>query len=74
LRLRGPGDLQGLQQSGMLNLRVADIVDDEPLVRVTRDEVRSILDADPDLLQPENSALRLHLQQKPSHEQWEKIS
>ena len=74
LRLRGPGDLQGLQQSGMLNLRVADIVDDEPLVRVTRDEVRSILDADPDLLQPENSALRLHLQQNPSHEQWEKIS
>ena len=74
LRLRGPGDLQGLQQSGMLNLRVADIVDDEPLVRVTRDEVRSILDADPDLLQPENSALRLLLQQNPSHEQWEKIS
>ena len=74
LRLRGPGDLQGLQQSGMLNLRVADIVDDEPLVRVTRDEVRSILDADPDLLRPENSTLRLHLQQNPSHEQWDKIS
>ena len=74
LRLRGPGDLQGLQQSGMLDLKVADIVDDEPLVRATRDEVRTILENDPDLLLPENKPLRQYLQNKPSSNQWGKIS
>ena len=74
LRLRGPGDLQGLQQSGMLDLKVADIVDDEPLVRAARDEVRALLDADPDLLQPDNKPLLIHLQQNSNHQQWDKIS
>lgn len=74
LRLRGPGDLQGLQQSGMLDLKVADIVDDEPLVRAARDEVRALLDADPDLLQPDNKPLRIHLQKNSTHQQWDKIS
>jgi ATP-dependent DNA helicase RecG len=49
LRLRGPGDLQGLQQSGVLDLKIASIVDDEPLVTATRNDVRDLLDADPDL-------------------------
>lgn len=74
LRLRGPGDLQGLQQSGMLDLKVADIVDDEPLVRAARDEIRSILDLDPDLALPENKTLRLHLGQQTNSQQWGKIS
>ena len=74
LRLRGPGDLQGLQQSGMLDLKVADIVDDEPLMRATRDEVRTLLENDPDLLLPENKPLRQYLQNKPSSNQWGKIS
>ena len=74
LRLRGPGDLQGLQQSGMLDLKVADIVDDEPLVCATRDEVHRILEADPDLHQPENYLLRQYLLKHNSHPQWDKIS
>jgi ATP-dependent DNA helicase RecG len=49
LRLRGPGDMQGLQQSGMLDLKLASIVDDEPLVAATRNDVRDILAADPTL-------------------------
>ena len=49
LRLRGPGDMQGLQQSGMLDLRLASIVDDEPLVAATRNEVHDLLAADPTL-------------------------
>ena len=73
LRLRGPGDLQGLQQSGMLDLKLADLVDDEPLVSATRDEVHRLLEADPDLLQPENSVLRKHIiNNKQPH--WDKIS
>ena len=49
LRLRGPGDMQGLQQSGMLDLKLASIVDDEPLVAAARNEVRDLLTADPSL-------------------------
>ncbi len=49
LRLRGPGDIQGLQQSGALDLRLASIVDDEPLVKATRDTVHDLLENDPAL-------------------------
>ena len=49
LRLRGPGDMQGLQQSGMLDLKIASIVDDEPLVAAARNEVRDLLATDPTL-------------------------
>lgn len=49
LRLRGPGDIQGLQQSGVLDLKLASIVDDEPLVSATRNEVHDLLAADPTL-------------------------
>ena len=73
LRLRGPGDLQGLQQSGMLDLRVADLVDDEPLVCTTRDEVHDLLERDPDLQLPENNILRQHILNN-NHPQWDKIS
>jgi ATP-dependent DNA helicase RecG len=74
LRLRGPGDLQGLQQSGMLDLKLADLVDDEPLVCATRDEVHDLLDVDPDLQRPENSVLRQYILKSNNHPHWEKIS
>ena len=73
LRLRGPGDLQGLQQSGMLDLKIADLVDDEPLVCTTRDEVHDLLESDPDLQRPENRILRQHILNN-NHPQWDKIS
>ena len=72
LRLRGPGDIQGLQQSGILELKVASIVDDEPLVRATRDEVHDILAADPALTH--FPTLRKHLQQSQNKLLWGKIS
>ena len=74
LRLRGPGDLTGLQQSGMLDLRLADLVDDEPLVRAARDEVHDILEADPDLQQPDHFPLRKHIANTKNQPQWGKIS
>ena len=72
LRLRGPGDLQGLQQSGALDLRLASIVDDEPLVRATRDTVRDLLAADPDLAR--YPILRQHLDHSKNKMLWGKIS
>ena len=74
LRLRGPGDLQGLQQSGMLDLKLADIVDDEPLVRVTRDEVHNLLSLDPDLQLPDHAPLRQYIINHNDYPRWDKIS
>ncbi|MCR5193189.1 MAG: ATP-dependent DNA helicase RecG [Bacteroidales bacterium] len=74
LRLRGPGDLQGLQQSGILQLKVADIVNDEPIVRAARECVQDILQNDPDLQAPDNACLRLYLQKNKRGLTWSKIS
>lgn len=74
LRLRGPGDIEGIQQSGILDLHIADIVTDEPLVRATRDTVRELLDADPDLQKPENRVLRYHIETLKNKPRWGKIS
>ena len=72
LRLRGPGDMQGLQQSGILDLKLASIVDDEPLVAATRNEVRDLLEADPSLaLHP---LLAQHIARSQNKMLWGKIS
>jgi ATP-dependent DNA helicase RecG len=49
LKLRGPGDLEGTQQSGMaFDLKIADIAHDGQLVQMARDEAQHIIDDDPD--------------------------
>ena len=48
LKLRGPGDLEGTQQSGMaFDLKIADIARDGQLVQMARDEASAIIEADP---------------------------
>jgi ATP-dependent DNA helicase RecG len=48
LKLRGPGDLEGTQQSGMaFDLKIADIARDGQLVQMARDEAQMIIDDDP---------------------------
>ncbi len=74
LRLRGPGDLQGLQQSGILQLKLADIVSDEPIVRAARETVQEILEKDPQLQSADNACLRLYLQKNKRALAWGKIS
>ena len=72
LRLRGPGDIQGLQQSGVLDLKLASIVDDEPLVAATRNEVHDILAADAALNRyPE---LQRYLAKSKNKQLWGRIS
>ena len=49
LKLRGPGDLEGTQQSGMaFDLKIADIARDGQLVQMARDEAQKIVDDDPE--------------------------
>ena len=74
LKLRGPGDLEGLQQSGMLDLQLADLVDDEPLVCLTRDLIHDILEADPDLIDPQHAPLLLHINKSKNSPKWGNIS
>ena len=48
LKLRGPGDLEGTQQSGIaFDLKIADIARDGQLVQLARDEAKKIIDNDP---------------------------
>ena len=49
LKLRGPGDLQGTQQSGILDLKIADIIKDEKIIKYARQIATEILDDDPNL-------------------------
>jgi len=54
LKLRGPGDIMGTQQSGVLNLRIADIVKDKAILDQARYFAKTILKIDPSLSLPEN--------------------
>ena len=58
LRLRGPGDLMGKQQSGVLNLQIADIVRDRDILQLARNHAMKILKSDAPLEKPENETLR----------------
>lgn len=54
LKLRGPGDLEGTQQSGMaFDLKIADIARDGQIVQMARDEAQAIIDDDPTCEKPE---------------------
>ena len=58
LKLRGPGDLEGTQQSGMaFDLKIADIARDGQLVQMAREQAQKIIDADPTCDRPEYTML-----------------
>ena len=58
MKLRGPGDLEGTQQSGIaFDLKIADIARDGQIVQLARDEAQKIVDADPTCDSPEYSML-----------------
>ena len=58
LQLRGPGDLLGTQQSGVLDLKIADLSKDGQIVVMARDAARMLTEDDPELVKPEHQALR----------------
>jgi len=58
LKLRGPGDLMGTQQSGVLNLKIADIVKDNTILQSARHYATKILKQDPNLSQEENIVVK----------------
>lgn len=75
LDLRGPGDIMGTQQSGILDLKIADLSKDGDLVVLAREKAREILLRDPNLIERENTFIREQviniLKEKPN---WGRIS
>ncbi|MFZ4521699.1 MAG: ATP-dependent DNA helicase RecG [Bacteroidales bacterium] len=75
LQLRGPGDLQGTQQSGIMDLRIADIVKDEKILKYARNVASEIINSDPGLVKNGNDILALHLRNMDKKQQnWGLIS
>ncbi len=75
LKLRGPGDLMGTQQSGMLNLKIADIVKDNDILKTARYYAIQILKEDPKLEKDENFVINYTYAQLIKHKNiWKYIS
>lgn len=75
LKLRGPGDIMGTQQSGVLNLKIADIVRDNDILKLARGHALEILRDDPSLKKDENKTIRYTLDQVTKHKNiWNYIS
>ncbi len=75
LKLRGPGDLMGTQQSGILDLKIADLSKDGELLQEARTAASNLLTADPEITRPENLIIRKYLEgSKKSRVNWSRIS
>lgn len=74
LELRGPGEIEGTKQSGVLNFKLASIVQDRQVLDVARNMAANLLDNDPDLSSAENLLLKNFLKQKKGSVLWSKIS
>ncbi|WP_343067881.1 ATP-dependent DNA helicase RecG [Chitinophaga varians] len=74
MELRGPGDIEGTRQSGILDFKLADIVQDRAVLEAARASAEKILSEDPDLVLPENQGLKEYLALQRGKSQWSKIS
>jgi ATP-dependent DNA helicase RecG len=75
LRLRGPGDLMGTQQSGIADLLIADLSKDAPILTLARDAAQSLLQEDPELTQPQHAMVLRQIKNQKKHAiNWSRIS
>ncbi len=75
LELRGPGDLSGTQQSGLVDLKIANLATDGEILKYARESALEILDRDPDLVLAENKMIRLYvLENSQKTLTWSRIS
>jgi len=75
LQLRGPGDLEGTRQSGVLDLKVADLAKDQAILAAASQVAEKILTSDPELSAPENQIIRFELNDQAKRKaDWSRIS
>lgn len=68
LEIRGPGEIFGTRQHGVLNFKVADLATDSPILELARKEAFALVDADPDLERPENEIVRKTYKKRYAHQ------
>ena len=75
LQLRGPGDLLGTQQSGVLDLLIADLGKDSKLLQTARETAIRVLEDDPNLEKSDNKVIRTQVEQtQKTSVNWSRIS
>ena len=75
LRLRGPGDIEGTRQSGLLDLRIADLGRDGQILQNARAVAQQILEKDPELAHPLNGSMKEFLaRERARTKDWGRIS
>ena len=74
LELRGPGDIEGTRQSGVLNFRLASIIHDKPILEAAKKWAEEIVERDPELNLTENSPIKQYLLSLKGKTAWSKIS
>jgi ATP-dependent DNA helicase RecG len=75
LEIRGPGDIMGTQQSGILNLRLADLARDGQIVSIARQAAKQLIQDDPTFAKEEHLLLRNELKRMiKSKPNWSKIA
>ncbi|SKB69780.1 ATP-dependent DNA helicase RecG [Daejeonella lutea] len=74
LQLRGPGNIEGTQQSGVLDLKLADLAQDQQILIEARKAVIKILEDDPELKDEHNTILRKYFEKRSGGISWDKIS
>lgn len=62
MKLRGPGNIEGTQQSGIMEMKIANIVQDSKIVSFARAKAMEILEEDPDLIDPKNQVIYENLE------------
>ncbi|GAA4313546.1 ATP-dependent DNA helicase RecG [Compostibacter hankyongensis] len=74
MELRGPGDIEGTRQSGLLDFKLADIVRDRVMLEAAREAAEALLQTDPELQLPENEGLLRFLLSRGHQTAWSRIS
>ena len=74
LEIRGPGEIEGTKQSGVLNFKLADLVKDRAVFEMARKLAEDLIDKDPQINAAENLQLKNYLQSLKGKTPWSKIS
>ncbi|MBL0057389.1 MAG: ATP-dependent DNA helicase RecG [Chitinophagaceae bacterium] len=74
LEIRGPGDIEGTKQSGLLNFKLASLVQDKAILEAAREVALKVVEEDPDLILAEHLRIKTYLQGQTGKTAWSKIS
>jgi ATP-dependent DNA helicase RecG len=75
MQLRGPGDILGTQQSGVVDFKRLDLINDSAIIKTTKNTVEKILEADPMLSRPDNLIIKnYYIRYYKGKNKWSKIS